>query len=584
MGELPVKYSPAVESLWKAAALIARQRQSLIEPEFILYRILAVDAGGQSSTTDEEASRAEIEKIRGAFAANGVIPEEAGELLRAHWPAIPAPASVSGATRADIPISRSERCKQAFHVAAEAASRDGAQQVELRHLVAGILLSSSEIPVFLGIDATRAASIADRLACRAPTLQPVPSAAGHFLGGDKTEVILGSLDATVVLNPNIDWKAVGPKLAALCELSWESGSTGDVAVLLQTAIQKLLATISKATHGAVLILKEQSGELLLKAHAPRGAVSVSMSSATDALNQKRAFLWQRQQDLSQSQMESNVESGIYAPIIAEGRSFGVICVNADQPGARLTAEDLFLTASLGHQIGLVLANRSLKAEIADKVSILERLMTNFSPQVRTHLIQRAQAGRLKLGGERSEVSVVCADIRGFTAMAATMDTEDLMQLLNEYFAAMVGCIFHYDGTIDKFIGDAVLAVFGSPEKHPRHCEQAARAALAMQAAVREVSERRRANGLSACEIGIGVHTGEVIHGFVGSADRMEFTIIGDAVNMTTRYCAAAAASEIVISPAVYEKLWRLLKVEPIEIATKHEGIHGAYRLKTVRNP
>jgi adenylate cyclase len=584
MGELPVKYSPAVESLWKAAALIARQRQSLIEPEFILYRILAVDAGGPSSTAEEEAPRAEIEKIRGAFAVNGVIPEEAGELLRAHWPAIPAPTSVSAATRADIPISRSERCKQAFHVAADAASRDGAHQVELRHLVAGILLSSSDIPAFLGIDATRAASIADRLACRAPTLQPVPSAAGHFLGGDKTEVILGSLDATVVLNPNIDWKAVGPKLAALCELSWESGSTGDVAVLLQTAIQKLLATISKATHGAVLILKEQSGELLLKAHAPRGAVSVSMSSATDALNQKRAFLWQRQQDLSQSQMESNVESGIYAPIIAEGRSFGVICVNADQPGARLTAEDLFLTASLGHQIGLVLANRSLKAEIADKVSILERLMTNFSPQVRTHLIQRAQAGRLKLGGERSEVSVVCADIRGFTAMAATMDTEDLMQLLNEYFAAMVGRIFHYDGTIDKFIGDAVLAVFGSPEKHPRHCEQATRAAQAMQAAAREVSERRRANGLSACEIGIGVHTGEVIHGFVGSADRMEFTIIGDAVNMTTRYCAAAAAGEIVISPAVYEKLWRLLKVEPIEIATKHEGTHGAYRLITVRNP
>jgi len=159
-----------------------------------------------------------------------------------------------------------------------------------------------------------------------------------------------------------------------------------------------------------------------------------------------------------------------------------------------------------------------------------------------------------------------------------MDTDDLLLLLNDYFAAMVECVFRHQGTIDKFIGDALLVVFGSPEAHPRHAEQAAKASIDMMAVTREVSERRKTKGERACEIGIGVHTGDVIHGFIGSVDRMEFTIIGDAVNMTTRYCAAAGLSEIIISPQIYEKLWRDLEVEPLEVATKHEGNLTAYKL------
>jgi adenylate cyclase len=208
-------------------------------------------------------------------------------------------------------------------------------------------------------------------------------------------------------------------------------------------------------------------------------------------------------------------------------------------------------------------------------------MTNFSPQVRTLIINRARSGKLKLGGERSTVSILCADIRGFTKMAAKMDPDDLLLLLNDYFTAMVECVFRHEGTIDKYIGDALLVVFGSPEPNPRHVLQATKAAIALQEATLAVSKKRRGEGKITCEIGVGVHTGEVVHGFIGSPDRMEFTVIGDTVNKTTRYCDGAGCSEIIVSPSVYAKLARELEVEAYEVPTK-EGHLSAYKLLGLR--
>lgn len=575
-----MKYSPSIEQVWKSAAVVAKNRQTLIEPEYLFYAMLSLCAGPKPSSASGDDTT-EIARLAGAFEENGLQCAESAERTRTSWMSGQRDGSADSSASSLGPISRSELCKEAFNRAAGIAAAEGVNEVQLRHLAAAIVLHSDRLSTALQLDPARIALIVSSLT---GSKQGFPEQAQRNVRpvfSERTEVVLRTLDVSTVLAPDIDWKDSGPKLATFIEIMWLAGSAGSVAELLQTAIEKLLLFVPRATHGAILTL-DGAGELLLKAHAPRGAVSISRVSAMQAIDQRRAFIWQRQEDLSESQLESDVEHGIYAPVFADERSFGVICLNAGERGPRFTPEDLFLAASLGHQIGLVLANRSLKAEIVESASVLERLLTNFSPQVRTHLIQRARAGRLKLGGERSEVSILCADVRGFTVMAASMDTDDLLQLLNDYFAAMVDCVFRHEGTIDKFIGDALLVVFGSPERHPHHTEQAARAALALQDAVRTVSESRRARNQVVCEIGIGIHTGEVIHGFIGSADRMEFTIIGDAVNMTTRYCAAAGRSETVISAEIYEKLWRTIKVDAIDIATKHEGKLGAYRLLSVR--
>jgi adenylate cyclase len=164
-----------------------------------------------------------------------------------------------------------------------------------------------------------------------------------------------------------------------------------------------------------------------------------------------------------------------------------------------------------------------------------------------------------------------------------MDAEDIVTMLNEYFSALTDCIFRHDGTIDKFVGDAILAVFGSPDPDPQHRRKAVSAAFDMQKTMQQVNQWRAQRSEPVCEIGIGIHTGEVLHGFIGSVQRMEFTVIGDTVNKTSRYCGGAKAGEILISPEVHQHVWRLVEGMPISISTKHEGDLSAYRIVALRS-
>jgi adenylate cyclase len=166
-------------------------------------------------------------------------------------------------------------------------------------------------------------------------------------------------------------------------------------------------------------------------------------------------------------------------------------------------------------------------------------------------------------------------------MSAEKDAEDIMDILNAYFSILIPIICQYDGTIDKFIGDEILAVFGSPEPDAKQHEKAVRAAWEMQAAMNTLNGERKARGQVTCHIGIGIHCGEVLHGFIGSAERIEFTVIGDAVNRASRYCDGAGAGEVLISPEVYQRVWEIVKEERTTTETKHEGTLSAHRIKNV---
>ena len=178
--------------------------------------------------------------------------------------------------------------------------------------------------------------------------------------------------------------------------------------------------------------------------------------------------------------------------------------------------------------------------------------------------------------------MLSSDVRGFTNLTRDMDPDDVVDLLNAYFARVIPIIFAHHGTVDKYIGDGILAVFGSPEPDAQHHEHAVRAAVGMQAAMREVNAERTARCLVTCGIGIGVHCGPVIQGFIGALERMEFTVIGDTVNRAARYCDGAPPGEVLLSPEVHEHVWTVVQAEQITIATKHEGDLQAYRIEKLK--
>ncbi len=392
------------------------------------------------------------------------------------------------------------------------------------------------------------------------------------------------------------------RLALLYDLPLRLGEQNDLDALLQTITERLVEIIPSARAGALLLKDDRSAQLLLKAHVPEGRPSVSMPLVDRAMAQRQGFVWQRRKTPDRRSVErgtdrrrrdasdtmdpigDGITAGMYVPMVWRTEVLGVMCVDNKDGGGAFDADDLRLMVAVAHHAAMATVQRQLQDNLRANNLLLSRLLTNFSPAVREQLLARARHGRLRLGGQRSEVAILESDIRGFTRLSEGMDADDVVDLLNDYFSALVDAVFTHDGAIDKFIGDAVLAVFGSPDPDPERHTKGIRAALAMQAAMAEVSERRRRRGEITCGIGVGVHCGEVLHGFIGSSDRMEFTIIGDAVNRTARYCAAAPEGAILISPELYQRVWQHVDAEPTSIPTKHEGDLRAYRVRGMKSP
>lgn len=333
----------------------------------------------------------------------------------------------------------------------------------------------------------------------------------------------------------------------------------------------------------MLLLDPESDRLILSAYVSPNEPSVSETLARRAMKEKRAFVWRRsfEGDIGQSVARYRIECGMYAPLVWKGCALGAVCVDNPQRGAAFTDDDLRLMQAVAHYAAIAVAHYQLQEELRGKSKLLERLLTNFSPKIRDKLLKKARHGRLRPGGEKSEVTILFSDIRGFTALSAQQDAGDLVDMLNDYFPVLAEAVFVQDGTIDKFVGDAILAVFGSPEPDAHQQEKAVCAALAMQTAMKEVNAKRRARGEVTCEIGIGVHCGEVLHGFIGAAERLEFTVVGDAVNRASRYCNAAAAGEILISADVYQRVFRRVQAEKVGVVTKHAEELVAYRVKAL---
>jgi adenylate cyclase len=167
---------------------------------------------------------------------------------------------------------------------------------------------------------------------------------------------------------------------------------------------------------------------------------------------------------------------------------------------------------------------------------------------------------LQMGGEKRKVSMLMADLRGFTSLSERLAPERVVTMLNRYLTTMVGVIKKYHGTIDDFIGDAIFVLFGAPVWKEDDAERAVACAIAMQLAMDSVNDQNRAENLPAIEIGIGVHTGQVVVGNIGSPERMKYDVIGSQVNLTSRIQSCTTGGQILISETTRQEAGRILKV------------------------
>ncbi len=247
-----------------------------------------------------------------------------------------------------------------------------------------------------------------------------------------------------------------------------------------------------------------------------------------------------------------VRSALCVPLLADGQVLGALYADTITRPTPFGDDEATTFAAFAGLAAVTIARVRFAQEARRERERRERLERFFAPPVAAAIAARDAAD--PLGGARREVAVVFSDIRGFSGIAARLTPEDTAALLSDYFAVMVDVVFEHGGTLDKFVGDGVMAVWGAPLPDPEAPDRAWDAARMMLRELATLNARRRAAGRPPIEAGIGLAVGEVFAGNIGSGRRLEYTVVGDAVNLAARLSAAAGPGEILLADAAAARL------------------------------
>jgi adenylate cyclase len=245
-----------------------------------------------------------------------------------------------------------------------------------------------------------------------------------------------------------------------------------------------------------------------------------------------------------------IRSSMAVPLIYSDELLGVMVLDSQVAANAFTDKDLQLTQALANQAALAIQNSLYARKIEKEALTRERFQRLLSPAIAELVVSGEVA--VEKGGHARETSVFFSDIRGFTAMSETRTAQEIVDMLNEYFEQMVEIIFKYEGTLDKFVGDEIMALFGAPVAHPDDAYRAVKVAVEQLRVLEQWNKVRVAEGEAAIHIGIGINSGPVVAGYLGSSKALEYTVIGDVVNTASRLCSVAKAGEVIISRNTYD--------------------------------
>jgi adenylate cyclase len=373
-------------------------------------------------------------------------------------------------------------------------------------------------------------------------------------------------------------------LGLLYEMSKTLGSVFDLETLFAKATE-IVFEVTPADR-VVAMLADEKGELKPIATKARDEslrvltdrLPVSRTVTRKAMTDKMAILSQdarkdAQFSGSESIVSQGVRSTICAPLVAESGVHGAIYADRLDPFAAFSQDDLALISAIAAQTAVAVETVRAHERLAREEVTRANYSRFLPPVVVQELLEKPQSFRL--GGTNQLITVLFADIRGFTRIAERERPEKILTLLNRFFSEMTEIVFAHGGTLDKYTGDGLMSLFGAPTATPDDASNAVQSAIKMQSRLVDLNKELKADGFEQIGVGIGLHTGEAIVGYVGSERRLEYTAIGDTVNLASRLEANALAGQILLSgvtaQAVAEK-FSLLPRTPITVKNRVQPV------------
>jgi adenylate cyclase len=378
------------------------------------------------------------------------------------------------------------------------------------------------------------------------------------------------------------------KLSLLLEVSKELSKQQELDRLLDKVVD-FTFQIMNVDRVSILLLDGKSNELIPRISKSRtgdasAAKHVPQSIARKAVEERVAILSDNaaadERFKGKSILIQSVRSAMCTPLMgSDSKVLGILYVDNLTATHSFADEDLEFLIAFGGLTAVAIENSQLSDRLRREAVVVSNFQRYFAPNLATQIAQ--QEGEVALGGAKRPVVVFFSDIRGFTPMSEAMNPDEIAGLLTEYFTEMVDIVFEHSGTLDKFMGDAIMALWGAPIAHEDDADRAMQCAIDQLDTLEKMNAKWKESGRQPLAIGIGINFGEVFAGNIGSNRRLEYTVIGDAVNTASRLCSSAGGNEILISEPFYKALKNPPKVEalePIQVKGKTKKV-PVYRVK-----
>src|SRR4051812_10821890 len=378
------------------------------------------------------------------------------------------------------------------------------------------------------------------------------------------------------------------KLSLLLEVSKELSKQQELDRLLDKVVD-FTFQIMNVDRVSILLLDPKSNELIPRISKSRtgdasAAKHVPQSIARKAVEERVAILSDNaaadERFKGKSILIQSVRSAMCTPLMgSDSKVLGILYVDNLTATHSFADEDLEFLIAFGGLTAVAIENSQLSDRLRREAVVVSNFQRYFAPNLASQIAQ--QEGEVALGGTKRPVVIFFSDIRGFTPMSESMNPDEIAGLLTEYFTEMVDIVFEHSGTLDKFMGDAIMALWGAPIAHEDDADRAMRCAVDQLVALEKLNTKWKSEGRQELKIGIGINFGEVFAGNIGSDRRLEYTVIGDAVNVASRLCSSAGGNEILLSDSFYEALKKPPKVEllePVTVRGKTKKV-AVYRVK-----